>query len=156
MTKLDLGSGGRKIAGYLSVDNDPATLPHVLHNIEERFPFDNSTVDEVRAHHILEHIRTEKKTFVMYEIWRVLKPGGPVSIEIPLFPYPQSVMDPTHISFWVRESFWYYEHGNRFRDAFDRRTSYPVPSFRVIWESRVDSDPEHVEWLLKLKLGAVK
>ena len=149
MKKLDLGSGGRRIAGYWSVDKDAAANPDILHDIEERFPFDDNSIDDIRAHHILEHIRTEKKTFIMYEIWRVLKPGGIASVEIPLFPHPQAVMDPTHISFWVRESFWYYEHGNRFRDAFDRRTSYPVPSFRVVTDNSEG-------WLLKLVLEAVK
>jgi len=115
MKKLDLGSGGRKLAGYISLDKDPKANPDVVHDIEERFPFPDNYFDEVRAYHILEHIHTEKKVFVMYEIWRVLKPGGIADIELPTFPHPQAVQDPTHLSFWHRQSFWYFEDGNKFQ-----------------------------------------
>jgi len=147
--KLDLGSGGRHYAGYISLDKDPATKPDVVHDIERKFPFVDNEFDEVRAFHILEHVHTEKKTFVMYEIWRVLKSGGIVEIEMPAFPYVQAVMDPSHYSLWCRESFWYWEDKNPFREAYAARTSEPVPKFAVVENSQI-------EWLLKMKLRAVK
>lgn len=149
MMKLDIGSGGRHLPGYTSLDKDPATRPDVLHDIETPWPFADNALDEIREHHILEHVHTEKKTFVMYEAWRVLKPNGILDIEVPTFPFVQAVMDPTHVSFWVRMSFWYYEAGNRFRDAFVARSSEPVPKFAVI-ESKQDG------WKLNIKLRAVK
>jgi len=147
--KLDLGSGGRRLHGYTTLDKDPKTNAHITHDIETPLPFPDNHFDEVRAHHILEHVHTEKKTLVMYEIWRVLKPGGIADIELPCYPHPQAVMDPTHLSLWHRYSFWYYEAGNRFRDAFASRSTEPVPQFAVTEESQDD-------WLLKLKLKAVK
>jgi SAM-dependent methyltransferase len=149
MRRLDLGSGGRHFPGYVSLDRDPATKPDVCHDIETRLPFGDNEFDEVRAFHILEHVHTEKKTFVMYEVWRVLKPGGVVEIEMPAFPFVQAVMDPTHYSLWARESFYYFEDGNRFRDAFAARSSEPVPKFAVVSSSQET-------WLLKIKLRAVK
>jgi SAM-dependent methyltransferase len=131
------------------VDKDPATRPDVCHDIETPWPFGDNAFGEIRAHHILEHIHTEKKTFVMYEAWRVLKPGGILDIEVPLFPFEQSVMDPTHVSFWVRMSFVYYEAGSRFRDAFAARSSEPVPAFAVVESKQVD-------WKLNITLRAVK
>jgi SAM-dependent methyltransferase len=147
--KLDLGSGGRHFAGYVSLDRDPKTKPDVVCDIENRFPFDDNAFDEVRAFHILEHVHTEKKTAVMYEIWRVLKPGGIVEIEMPAFPHVQSVMDPTHLSFWCRESFWYYTADSKFHEAFRDRSTEPVPAFSVIESSQEG-------FLLRIKLKAVK
>jgi len=147
--KLDLGSGGRRFPGYLTLDKDPKTKPDIIHDIENRFPFPDNHFDEIRAFHILEHIRTEKKTFVMYEVWRILRPGGMVEIEMPTYPFPEAVMDPTHLSLWHRYSFWYYEDSNKFRDAFERRSSESVPRFKVIDESQEG-------FLLKIKLEAVK
>lgn len=149
MNKLDLGSGGRRFPGYVHLDKDPKTQPDVIHDIETPFPFPDNHFVGVRAYHILEHVHTEYKTFVMYEIWRVLKNGGIADIELPTFPHPEAVQDPTHYSLWHRNSFMYYEHGNRFRDAFARRSSEPVPSFDVV-------SSEQEGFVLKIKLRAVK
>jgi len=148
--KLDIGSGRRHFEDYITLDKDPKIEADVTHDIEKRFPFPDNTFDEIRASHILEHIHTEKKTFVMYEIWRVLKPCGIVKISVPSFPSPQSVIDPGHISFWHKDSFMYYEHGNRFRDGYEKRTSEPVPSFEIV-ESELIND-----WHLKITLKAIK
>jgi len=147
--KLNLGSGGRNYSGYISLDKNPGVKPNVIHDIEKKLPFPDNHFDEVRAHHILEHIHTEKKTFVMYEIWRVLKPDGIADIELPEFPHPQAVMDPTHFSLWHRNSFMYYEHNSPFRDAFVTHSMEPVPQFEVI-------SSEGDGFLLKIKLKAVK
>ncbi|MCK9602432.1 MAG: methyltransferase domain-containing protein [Sphaerochaeta sp.] len=148
-SRLDVGAGGVRRVGYVSLDNSPSTRPDVLHDIEYKWPFDDNQFEEVRAHHVLEHVHTEKKTFVMYEAWRVLKPGGVMDVEVPAFPFVQAVMDPGHISFWCRESWLYYEHGSRFRDAYAARAGQPVPSFKVL-ESKQDG------WKLALRLEAVK
>jgi len=149
MRKLDIGSGGRHFRGYETLDKDPVVKPDHVHNIENKFPFPDNCFNEVRAFHILEHIHTEKKNLVMYEIWRILKPSGILDIEMPTFPHPQAVMDPTHLSLWHRYSFWYYEDGNKFRDAFVRRTREPMPRYRVIEESQEG-------FVLKIKLEAMK
>jgi SAM-dependent methyltransferase len=147
--KLDVGSGGVRRPGYISLDNSPSTHPDVLHDIETPWPFGDGEFSEVRAHHVLEHVHTECKTSVMYEAWRVLKPGGILDIEVPLFPFEQSVMDPGHISYWVRMSFAYYEAGGRFRDAYAARSSEPVPAFDIIESKQTD-------WKLNIRLRAVK
>lgn len=137
------------MAGFLTLDKDPKTNPNFVHDIENEFPFTDNYFDEIRAHHILEHIHTEKKVFTMYEIWRVLKPNGVVDIELPFFPTPQSVQDPTHYSFWHRNSFMYFEDKNPFREAFARRYSEPVPRFKVV-------SSEEAGYVLRIKLRAVK
>lgn len=99
--------------------------------LSERFHYDyNPIFDEIRAHHILEHFKPENKVKVLSLCWDLLKDGGILDIEIPLFPHPASVQDPTHISFWTVESFKYFIKGDPFGEAFAKRYSeYPVPLF---------------------------
>ena len=146
---LDLGAGGKRILDFIALDKDPKTKPDVVHDIQHEFPFPDNHFDVVRAHHILEHVHTDRKVFVMHEIWRVLKPGGIADIELPAYPYPEAVQDPTHFSLWHRNSFWYFEDGNSYRNVFASRSTEPVPRFKVEFE--------HQEgFLLKIKLMAVK
>jgi len=137
--KLDVGSGRSKRAGYETVDNDPLVNPDHLTDIEEELPFPDNSVDEIRAYAVLEHLDTRNKVKVMAEFWRVLKVGGILDIRVPIAGTPQSFQDPTHISFWNRNSFWYFTLGNPFYEAFRKRYSkYPVPGFKVLESSEID------------------
>lgn len=63
----------------------------------------------MRAWHVLEHIPAgQPRIDVMNEAHRVLKAGGVFRILVPLFPSWQAVADPTHVSYWVKESFDYF------------------------------------------------
>lgn len=148
---LNLGAGHKRFDGYIALDKDPKTKPDVCHDIERPsgLPFPDNRFAVVRACHILEHVHTENKVFIMYEIWRVLQHDGLAEIELPTYPYPEAVQDPTHYSLWHRNSFWYFEEGNSYRNLFASRLSAPVPRFRVESESQNG-------FLLKIKLRAVK
>jgi ubiquinone/menaquinone biosynthesis C-methylase UbiE len=54
----------------------------------------------------MEHVQNIVK--VLNECWRVLKPSGRFGVAVPRFPHPRSVADPTHIRFFVPESFDYF------------------------------------------------
>lgn len=96
MIKLNLGSGYKKLDGYITVDNDSKCNPdHVLDLETDRLPFDDSTVDEVLAHHILEHLG-DGFFHVMREIYRVCKNGAIVDIAVPHPRHDTFLIDPTH------------------------------------------------------------
>ena len=54
----------------------------------------------------------------MNELWRVTQPGGLVEITVPTTDGAGAWQDPTHVSFWNRRSFLYYESGNPYRERF--------------------------------------
>ena len=55
--KVNLGSGFKRIEGFVNVDDDPLVEPDYIVNVEkDKLPFDDNSVEEIRAHHILEHI----------------------------------------------------------------------------------------------------
>jgi predicted SAM-dependent methyltransferase len=82
--KLDLGSGHVRIDGWLRVDLDPeadADFRIAIQDLEKHFK--PNTIDEIRAYHVLEHVRPKEVFPTMRSWWKVLKPGGKVTIEVP-------------------------------------------------------------------------
>ena len=48
--KLNLGSGYRKIEGYVNIDNRESVKPDVVADLSVGFPFKSDSIEEVRAH----------------------------------------------------------------------------------------------------------
>ena len=147
--KLDIGSGRAKLAGYMTVDAEPKVGADIVWELGTdpwyMLVQSGETCEEIRAHHILEHTDPTKKVFVMKTLYDALMPGGILDIEVPRFPYPASVQDPTHISFWSRESFWYFTKDNNFGEAFAKR--HPdVPLFEFV------SEENDVDWKYRIVL----
>ena len=78
--KLNLGSGGTRIPGYTSVDFDEDLKPDVVSDVES-LPFDDETVDEIFASHVLEHLPLESDALSEWK--RVLIPGGLLTVAVP-------------------------------------------------------------------------
>lgn len=95
--KLNIGSGLKRYEGFLNVDVDPRMNPDVVVDLNKGFlPFDNDSVDEIIAHHILEHIG-ENFLLLMQEIYRVCKDGAIIDIEVPHHRHENYFGDPTHV-----------------------------------------------------------
>ena len=106
--KLNLGCGLNHLDGYVNIDIQERVHPDLVHDISEGLPFGTSTVEEVRAHHFLEHLHRSRVIFVMTEIWRVLIPSGILDVVVPSTEGLGAFQDPTHQSFWNRNTFLYF------------------------------------------------
>lgn len=94
--KLNIGSGYKRIEGFMNVDHDPLTGADFCFNIEQDpWPFEDSSVDEVRAHHILEHLG-EGFFHVMKEMYRVCKHTAIIDVIVPHHRHDHFFGDPTH------------------------------------------------------------
>ena len=94
--KINLGSGFKRIEGFVNVDDDPLVEPDYLVNIEnDRLPFDDDSIEEIRAYHILEHIG-EGFIPLMKELHRVCKHGALLDILVPHHFHDNFYGDPTH------------------------------------------------------------
>lgn len=81
MIKLNLGSGGDYIDGFVNVDL-------YAEKADERYdiaklPYADNSVDEIRAYHVIEHFDFMQAYDVLKEWHRVLKPGSKIRIETP-------------------------------------------------------------------------
>jgi predicted O-linked N-acetylglucosamine transferase (SPINDLY family) len=104
--RVDLGCGPNKPENYIGVDVHPGSGADIIADLNQRFPFPDSSVDEVRAHDSIEHL--SDKIHTMNEIWRICKPGAKVDIRVPSTDGRGAFQDPTHVSFWNINSFLYY------------------------------------------------
>lgn len=128
-TRLNLGCGHRKIEGYINIDNREEVSPDLCCDLTLRFPFQDDSVDEVRAYDFLEHIPAGKTVAVVEEIWRVLKPGGLFESCTPDAERGQGAFqDPFHVSFWVENTWLYFSH----------------PSYRAIYGIKADFEVEQI------------
>ena len=94
MLRLNLGCGREILKDFVNVDIHGDCFRHDL-NVRP-WPWADSSVSEIRAHHILEHL--PDTISVMKEIYRVCADGAKVNIAVP---HPRSddyLNDPTHCS----------------------------------------------------------
>ena len=106
--KLNLGSGGRPLEGYINVDKN-SNIPHVnvVHDLDNYpWPFEDNSVNEIVMNQCLEHLLDRNRA--MKEIYRILKKGGMAKISVPHFTWQYAFTDPTHKHFFAYNTFFYY------------------------------------------------
>jgi glycosyltransferase involved in cell wall biosynthesis len=104
LRKIDLCGGISKPAGYESIDLRGGDISFNLNNRD--WPFKPGEVGLFRAHDSLEHLNDPINT--MQEIYRCLAPHGWLLSFTPSTDGRGAFQDPTHVSFWNSNSFWYY------------------------------------------------
>lgn len=80
--KLHLGCGKNLLDGYVNIDK---YVEHdKVHNFDIlNLPFSESTVVEILAEHVVEHLSFVEEKLFFYEAKRVLVTGGLLKIEVP-------------------------------------------------------------------------
>lgn len=92
---LDLGCGKNKLPGAIGVDRNPASDADLLCDLDRPpYPFRDSSFDEIRAVHVVEHVEDVVK--FMEEMHRLLRPGGQLYLVTPHYSDFSSFCDPTH------------------------------------------------------------
>jgi glycosyltransferase involved in cell wall biosynthesis len=131
---LNLGCCDAPMPGFVNVDIARGPGVDEVVDLRQPWPWPESSVESIRAWDIIEHL--PDKIFTMNELWRVLKQGGRAEIAVPTTDGPGAWQDPTHVSFWNRRSFMYYEGGNPYRERFAQ--FYGIKAkFRIVQE-RID------------------
>lgn len=111
LRKIDLCGGINSAPGYESVDLHGG---RIAAEVNARWPFGDGEVGVFRAHDVLEHLRDPIHT--MKELQRSLAVQGWLLSQTPSTDGRSAFHDPTHVSFWNSNSFWYYTRAdhNRF------------------------------------------
>ena len=129
---LNIGCGYAHADGFINIDNRPEVNPDLVCDVLNGLPYDDSTVDSIMAHDFLEHIPIGKTIAVMDEIWRVLKPGGIFDSFTPDAEFGQAAFqDPTHVSFWVQNSWLYYSDSD-YRALYGTKANFEIQSLKRI------------------------
>jgi predicted SAM-dependent methyltransferase len=81
--RVEIGGGPSPTPGYVHVDADRGAR-HLEHIAPAwKLPFDDGSVDEILAVHVLEHIHPGRVRETLVEWHRVLRPGGCALIHVP-------------------------------------------------------------------------
>lgn len=80
--RLNLGAGAFPLAGFVSVDADPACRPDVVATVPP-LPYDTGTVVEIYCGHLLEHFDYDGGQGLLRECYRVLASGGRLTVVVP-------------------------------------------------------------------------
>lgn len=113
--RIELGGGLAPAPGYTNIDpvHGEGELRRQAQDVP--WPFADGSVEAARCSHVLEHIPAGGPRLAVFnEMWRVLRVGGTWEIIVPLVTPNAAgasygaIADPTHVSLWCRESFWYF------------------------------------------------
>lgn len=104
---LDLGGRFNAWQGFETVDRMNADL---IFDLDKSWQIESNSVGVIHAKDIFEHLKDPVHT--MNEAYRVLAPGGWLFIDVPSTDGRGAFQDPTHVSFWNENSFWYYTDKN--------------------------------------------
>ena len=107
LKKVDLCCHNQKPSGFIGVDSYPYPAVDVIYDLDKPYwPFEDGSVGLFRMQDALEHLKDPIQT--MKELYRCLAPNGWVLIDVPSTDGRGAYQDPTHVTFWNSNSFWYY------------------------------------------------
>lgn len=107
LKKIDLCSANNKPPGFIGVDQRKLNEEDIVFDLEKPdWPFEDGSVGVFRSQDAVEHMKDPLNT--MKEMHRCLADYGWVIIEVPSTDGRGAFQDPTHVSFWNSNSFWYY------------------------------------------------
>lgn len=156
--RLDLGACGRRIPSFLSVDIFPPA--DIIQDLS--VPWEaivDSSVEEIRASHIIEHL--PNRILTMNQIHRVLVPGGRVVIDVPDASRGAGhIQDPTHQGpGWCMNSFTYFDDRDHNWQKFHERQGVTAKLRVIEWSEKLEGKNVHKYqdvWVLHVVLEAVK
>lgn len=148
--RLNLGAADRKIDGFLSVDICPPA--DVVTDLAQPWPWEDSSVEEVMAFDIIEHLPDKRHT--INELWRILRAGGIARIQVPDSSEGDGAdCDITHASRWNRSSFEYFEKGTFERERFRNSSYYGVNAdFRVVSMHRTRHERRRGAYVMEIQV----
>lgn len=99
MTRLNLGCGNKKLAGYVNIDQSEHCNPDLILDLENTpYPFKTSSVEEVVMDSVLEHLPSKPKDFfrIMREVYRIMQDGALLKVFCPHPFHRWQIVDFTH------------------------------------------------------------
>jgi glycosyltransferase involved in cell wall biosynthesis len=145
---VELGGGINPRAGCnINIDLEDGNVTADLNN---GIPLPDNSVGVINASHIIEHLNDKHK--IMAEIYRVLADDGWVFIQVPSTDGRGAFQDPTHVSYWNENCFWYYTRKDK--AMFIRNDKIRFQEFKLDtfwWEPRSDNIAITDAWLVAIK-----
>ena len=166
--RLDFGCGMKTKEGFEGVDSNPRShAVHILDLLKFPLPWRDSSVDEIRCEHFIEHIPAREVVdgdltsfgqlsrqdmigqdmFLAFfdECHRILRAGGKIELIWPALQSSRAFKDPTHRRFIPMETMDYLGAGWRssknlshYHVACDFKIASPLPTQQRFWNVEED------------------
>ena len=139
--KINLCCGEDVRPGYINIDVR-RTRPEVLvMDIEKELlrPFPDNSADEIIARDCIEHISWRRVEDLLRDIYRVLKPGGKVYIQVPDLEAiaKKIILNPDfrygELEGWKAISYWVY--GGQDYPENTHKAGFTIPTLKRLLES---------------------
>ena len=137
-----------------TLDHDENCGADIVHDLEQPWPIDDNSFDEVHAYCVLEHLgrQGDAKSFFrdFGEIWRVLKDGGQLFAICPSASSQWAWGDPSHTRIISPQSLVFLDQ----TEYAEQVGKTAMTDFRSIWHGdferiAVDDDGADVRFVLK-------
>ena len=126
--KLNLGCGIIKLKGYINCDLSPEVNPDKVVDLEKPLPFKTNSVDEIIAHHVIEHV--ENVIPLLQEMYRVCKKGALIDIRVPHYANAAAWSDLTHRHAFAYTSLDYVEEDPQGKYSVGRTQAHEYGKMR--------------------------
>ena len=140
--KLDAGCGVSVREGYIGLDIYDYGQD-IVWDMQGGIPLPDNSCAEIFTQHCLEHI--PDMIGVMNEFWRVIKPGGKLTIIVPHKNNFKANI-PSHLRIYDEGTFSFFEEGTEFNEK--RRHG---PEKWIIEETAVNDRPDMIVVMTPLK-----
>lgn len=114
--RLELGCGANHDAGWFGIDQQPLPGVNLVWDLNQTpIPLEDGSAEAIYSSHVLEHIR--ELIPLMNDCHRLLIPGGEFRAIFPQVMdahgiwHAEAFQDPTHIRFFVPDSWKYFVAG---------------------------------------------
>jgi hypothetical protein len=97
---LNLGSGSKRLPGYVNVDKSDMFDPDIVWDLETfPWPFRNDSVSKILMSHVLEHVGSDPNLFlrIIQELHRICRNGAIIHVIVPHPYHSDFIADPTHV-----------------------------------------------------------
>lgn len=131
--KLNLGCWGDYRAGWANVEHPKqkkTAKADIWHDLNKfPYPFKDNSADEILMSHVFEHLNDHIR--VIDECWRVLKPTGKLTIQVPHSSYYAAWGDLTHTHAFTSSSLHGFIYGSDFNYYSDKK--WDMLSTKLFW-----------------------
>ncbi len=134
--KINLGSGKRKMEGFINIDNQRRVHPDIVCDIAVGLPFKDNAVEEVVALDFIEHLERKEVLGLMNEIYRVLKPRGKFYHRTPSDEGRGAWQDFTHKSAWNINTWRFYFTHPAYRDLYGTIANFKILQLFDEWTDK--------------------
>ncbi len=158
MLRLDLACGQNKREGFLGVDVVQLPGVDLVYDLDSYpYPWEDSSVSELHCSHFIEHV-SDIKSF-MEECYRILSPGGLMTVVAPYYSSVRAFQDFTHVRPVSEVTFQYFNQ-DWLKAAglshYGVKCNFAIDSIRYLYDNHwVTRGTEALEWARKHYMNVV-